>query len=249
MIEKNKEKWREKIQNLNIDEIYKLEKPPEKEKGKYHKSGYYKHDKIFNRKVKKIISTLNELKGEEKNWFKNLKKSIFNLFEEKQVEFVLDKTALNNVTKRYVIDLEKNKLSFYDPMQLLEKLKDLFFEKFKKFPKTKQQITLLYKMTKINQVTKEVKTDEPHFNSHQHQILEKSDFDEIYNKMKDKIIQSFEKYMNEGSQWVFQKSIKFFQNISDINLLRGPSYIPLSDHLKKKKALINPKNYDQKCFL
>ena len=33
-----------------------------------------------------------------------------------------------------------------------------------------------------------------------------------------------------------------------MNLTRGSSYIPLPDWLAKKKAIINPKNLDKKCF-
>ena len=67
--------------------------------------------------------------------------------------------------------------------------------------------------------------------------------------MKDKIIASFEKYMNESSQWVFHSSLKLFLNISKTKLLNASSYIPLPKMLSDKKALINPKNEDQKCFL
>ena len=37
-------------------------------------------------------------------------------------------------------------------------------------------------------------------------------------------------------------------NIHRLNLTRGSSYIPLPDWLAKKKAIINPKNLDNKCF-
>ena len=37
-------------------------------------------------------------------------------------------------------------------------------------------------------------------------------------------------------------------NIHRLNLTTGSSYIPLPDWLSKKKAIINPKNSDMKCF-
>ena len=37
-------------------------------------------------------------------------------------------------------------------------------------------------------------------------------------------------------------------SIHKLNLTRGSSYIPLPDWLAKKKAILNPKNFDVKCF-
>ena len=104
-------------------------------------------------------------------------------------------------------------------------------------------------MKKSNPATGETKTDNPHFHSHQHQILKGSDFDEIFEKMKDKIILSLEKYMNESSQWNFQSGFKLILNINKIKLLNASSYIPLPKTLKNKNAIVNPENEDQKCFL
>ena len=68
--------------------------------------------------------------------------------------------------------------------------------------------------------------------------------------MKDKIIASFEKYMNESSQWNFKRGLKLYLNTIKVSPLKGSSYIKLQKKLKNKKALINPKNKeDQKCFL
>ena len=161
----------------------------------------------------------------------------------------MDQEALNGVTKRYVINLEKNGLSLYDPLRLLEKVKPLVFAKFKDFLNTKQQLTLHCEMKKMNSKTGEVEIDKPHFHSYQYQILEGSNFDEIFEKMKDKIIESFENYLNKGSQWNFHSSLKLFLNINKIKILNTSSYISLPKFLKDKKAIINPKNEDQKCFL
>ena len=56
-------------------------------------------------------------------------------------KFKLNKEALN-VTKRYEMDLEKDGLSLNDPMSLLLKIKPSVIKKFKKYPSTKQQLTL-----------------------------------------------------------------------------------------------------------
>ena len=68
-------------------------------------------------------------------------------------------------------------------------------------------------------------------------------------KMKDKIIQSFEEYLNNGSFWKFYKSLKIILNVNKIQQLLASSYIPTPDFLKNKNAIINPQNDDQKCLL
>ena len=104
----------------------------------------------------------------------------------------MDKEAFN-VSKRYEIDLEKSELSLYDPLNLLSEIKPLVFEKFKKYPSTKQQLTIecLIKK-KTNPTTGEETIDKVHFHSFYEEIFVGSNFHEIYKKMENKIVQSFE---------------------------------------------------------
>ena len=80
-------------------------------------------------------------------------------------------------------------------------------------------------------------------------IYEGTNLDEIYEKMKDKIIKSFEGYLKNESLWIFYKGLKIIHNITKIKRLIGSSYIPLPDFLRNKKAIINPENSNQKCLL
>ena len=148
------------------------------------------------------------------------------------------------------MDLEKFGLSLYDPLSLLKKVKSLVLEKFKENPMTKQQLTLECLMKKTNPATGEETIDHSHFHTYQQQILKENNPDEIYKKMRDKIINSFEEYLDKGSQLQFEKSLKLFLNINKIKPLGTSSWIPLPKFLKDKKAIINPENYyDRKCFL
>jgi hypothetical protein len=52
-----------------------------------------------------------------------------------------------------------------------------------------------------------------------------------------------------GSQWVLSRIVKVELKINKYNPLRGNSYIPLPKILANKKAIINIKNNDNKCFL
>ena len=185
----------------------------------------------------------------KKSWYEKLKESIIDVFWKKEdPKFELDKEALN-ITKRYVLDLEKSKLSLHDPLKLLEKVKPLVLKKFEENIMMKQQLTFVCLMKKTNPKTGETTKDKSHFHSEQQRVLKGNNFDEIYEKMQDKIIYSFEKYLKKGSQWQFHKGLKLILNINKIKILNASSYIPLPKFLKDKNAIINPENFDQKCLL
>ena len=63
-----------------------------------------------------------------------------------------------------------------------------------------------------------------------------------------KILESFATFQNKGSGWRFKKIIKLEIHISKYRIIGGSSYIPLSEYLKNKKAIINIKNNDEECF-
>ena len=259
LYDKKEKNWYKKLANIHkpINEIKKDTIPnlPNSSNRKYVKSGKYTKEEISKRKIAKLVDKFKKISNEaetslkvEKSWYEKLKKNILSQFFKQDPKFELDKKALNS-TKRYVLDLKKYGLSLYDPLSLLEEVKPLVFEKFRLFPITKQQLTLQCKMKKINPATGETEIDKPHFHSYQRQIFKGSNFDEIFEKMKEEIILLFEKWISKGSQWQFHSGLKLILNINNIKLLKGSSWIPLPKKLRDKKAIINPKNEDQKCLL
>ena len=51
-----------------------------------------------------------------------------------------------------------------------------------------------------------------------------------------------------GSEFVYDSVDALFYNLNKANLSRGGSYKDSTKWLKNKKATINPKNDDDKCF-
>ena len=51
-----------------------------------------------------------------------------------------------------------------------------------------------------------------------------------------------------GSEFVYDSVDELYYNLNKVSLNRGGSYIDSSKWLKNKKATINPKNNDDKCF-
>ena len=81
-------------------------------------------------------------------------------------------------------------------------------------------------------------------------ILENTDINEVYNEMVDEIEASIQRVENaEGSGWVFDKIINIELHTAKWDPLNAGSYIDLPPNLKNKKAIINMKNQDNKCFL
>ena len=66
---------------------------------------------------------------------------------------------------------------------------------------------------------------------------------------KQKITQSLVLFQKEGSGWVLDEILHLDLSIAQYTPVKGSSYIPLPSKLKAKKAIINIKNSDNKCFM
>ena len=81
-------------------------------------------------------------------------------------------------------------------------------------------------------------------------VLEGTDESELYNEMVEEIEEEIQKVQEaEGSGWQFLKVIKLVLHTTRWEPLYGSSYIPLDPYLANKKAIINMKNEDDKCFM
>ena len=83
--------------------------------------------------------------------------------------------------------------------------------------------------------------------------VEGTDENDIYTIMTDTILERIANLINGnsegGSDWAFYKVIKFELHTVNYRPLRGNTWIPLPKELADKKAIINMKNKDNKCFL
>ena len=81
-------------------------------------------------------------------------------------------------------------------------------------------------------------------------VLEGTDESDLYNEMVEEIEEEIQKVQEaEGSGWQFLKVIKLVLHTTRWEPLYGSSYIPLDPYLANKKAIINMKNEDDKCFM
>ena len=168
--------------------------------------------------------------------------------EEKQRIFtpIIEKSALKNFTVQYVINGDPT----YDPITFLYTAAPAMTNIMNKNRNIKTRLYLhcLMKRADPDGFTKIARFA---FHSIGHKIiLESTDTSEIYQEMIDEIEEEIQKVEQaEGSGWVFVEVEKLELHVDKCDPLKAGSYIDLPKELKNKKALINMKNEDDKCFL
>ena len=81
-------------------------------------------------------------------------------------------------------------------------------------------------------------------------VLEGTDESELYNEMAQEIEEELQIIQDaEGSGWVFLRVEKLVLHTTRWDPINAGSYIDLPPFLKNKKAIINMKNQDEKCFM
>ena len=81
-------------------------------------------------------------------------------------------------------------------------------------------------------------------------VLEGTDTSELYDEMVDEIEVTIERMKDtEGSNWVVLLPQRLVLHTTRWQPIYGSSYIPLDPYIANKKAIINMKNEDDKCFM
>ena len=91
-------------------------------------------------------------------------------------------------------------------------------------------------------------TNYGYFHTDVRTITQDDDLGEIYNFLISEILAKIDKFQNKGSGWQFERVVSFDINLDPFEPLEGSSYFPLPYKLAVKKAIINVKNEDDKCF-
>ena len=73
--------------------------------------------------------------------------------------------------------------------------------------------------------------------------------EELYITMTEEILENMATLLANDSEWSLHSIIKLELHTVRYNPLRGEKWVPLPKDLGDKKAIINPKNKDNKCFL
>ena len=82
-------------------------------------------------------------------------------------------------------------------------------------------------------------------------IMMGSETDEIIEDLFQSFLQKFQEELEEsirGSEFVYDSVDELYYNLNKVSLSRGRSYKDSPKWLKNKKATINSKNSDDKCY-
>ena len=114
---------------------------------------------------------------------------------------------------------------------------------------TKIYMSLKCVMAKLNPTDNTEITDETHFRSKCQVLLNQLEYGDLYDKMSERLLESFAEYQKNGSGWTLKSVEHLDVRVFKYNPLRGSTYIPLPKKLKNKRALINILNKDDdECF-
>ena len=182
---------------------------------------------------------------------RQLEKKINKVVEEEGRLFkpIKGKEAFNGYALNYVI----NGNPYYGPVDFLKAAKFPMVNIMNNNRNTKVKLDFIVTMERVSLDPDGFKYPRKEFKFHSRGkkiITEATDTIEIYHEMITEILEAMQKVEQaEGSGWVFMEVIRLILKIDKLDPLKASSYIDLPPELKNKKALINMKNTDNKCFL
>ena len=177
---------------------------------------------------------------------KQLKRKEKKATEEKDRIFTptRESSAFKNYTNQYVMH---NTKANYEPIEFLEYAKPAILNIFNSNRNIK---TILYLHCLMQNIESTTPVEFAFHSKDLKLVLEGTDISELYNEMADEIEEEIQKVEDsEGSGWTFVGVIKLVLHTTKWEPIYGSSYIPLDPYLANKKAIINMKNEDDKCFM
>ena len=157
---------------------------------------------------------------------------------------ILEASAFKNYTNQYVM---YNTKANYEPIKFLAYAKPAILNIFNSNRNIK---TMLYLHCLMQNIESTTPVEFAFHSKGLKLVLEGTDISELYNEMADEIEEETQKVENgEGSGYTFVEVIKLVLHTTRWDPIYGSSYMPLDPYLANKKAIINMKNEDDKCFM
>ena len=164
---------------------------------------------------------------------------------------ILEKSALANFAEKYIIKGIPRILPIQYFTEKAPQIKDFF----RNHRNTKVRMLMVCEMEKqiTEKTNKEITTsyehDKAYFHSKTYINLEKTDVKVFLKEMIMEILGNIIIYQKKGSGWYFKEIIRLEIHIVEYKPMKGGSYIPLPEFIRKRKSIINIQNKDNKCFL
>ena len=162
---------------------------------------------------------------------------------------VKEKSALSGFANNYVIE----GIFGMNPLQFLNNIEPTLidFLNFHKGIKFRLILVCILERQEYNKKDgiRNIENIKAYFNSETHQNLRFSDTEKLLKTCFDSILAKIESYTADGSLWYVKEIVQLEIHTTEHNPTKGGSYIDLPSWIKDKKAIINIKNKDDKCFL
>ena len=215
--------------------------------------------KVAKSEIPKVISQqkedwnawLESVKDVEEKWLKrklnpmvaNMKKQINEIWEQ---EFTPKKSVSS--LKEFVTQFTIQGKAGFSPSDFLRTVKPKLIQLLKEKPRTKVKMTLFCIMSRTELKTGDEIQAEAAFHSHIEKNFEGTNHNEMAQKMNKRILENFFAYQKRGSNWRFERIINLEIHFVKFSPLRAGTYMELPKGLPNKKAIVNLKNKDEKCF-
>ena len=186
-------------------------------------------------------SRLRKLANQKEKLIKKVEEEEYKLFTP-----IKEKSAFNDYTTQYIIKGNPN----YGPFAFLEIAEPHIINIMDKNRNIKVRLYLNCMMKRTDSDGFTLIKKIAFHSIGKKTITEATDLYEVYHEMKNEIEEKIQQVENaEGSGWVFLRVENLTLDTDIWDPLKGSSYIDLPKELKNKKAIINMKNEDNKCFL
>ena len=230
------DKLNEKVkQGIDIKKKLKKNKPPSKNK-KIKTFDEYFEECIKNKEIPKDTPSY-------------FREALERAIKEYDQGLLREKSSLKDFANKYTIE----GVFGYDPIQFFDYINNTLVDFFTYHRNIKFRLNLVCMMEKqeTNQKTGlfNIEEDKAYFNTYTFTNLKSTDVDELIYRCTESILGQMEMYAERSSNWVFKEVVKLEIHTVEFNPAKGSSYIVLPDWIKNKKAIVNIKNKDDKCFL
>jgi len=173
------------------------------------------------------------------------------VFDELENSFVKPSKKTNEAFEGEVRSHELAIIDKNDPLVQMEKKRiTLLLEKYlKKFNGVKFSVGFRIKFVKPGyEYGKQEKVTQTQ-TSKSSQVTQKSETRKALKNHKEDILRKIDRYPNQGSGWTIGRIKNHSINMYTYKPLKGQSYIPLPKSIQNRKATVNIKNKDDKCFI
>ena len=162
---------------------------------------------------------------------------------------VKEKSSLQGFANKYVIE----GIFGMNPKQFFKSIDQTLIDFLNNHKGIKFRLVLVCILEKQEYNKKDgisnIITTKAYFNSETLKNLRFSDPENLLERCFESIHAKIDNYTKDGSEWYLKEIVQLEIHTTEHKPLKGSSYIDLPKWIKDKKAIINIKNKDNKCFL